>query len=74
VLFRSVSDAEATDLLNKGLALLPGSVYGNTVAAVVHVIKGEGPEATASLKTALMADPTDDMANLIRDKYFTPAK
>jgi tetratricopeptide (TPR) repeat protein len=74
LIHQGANDAEATDLLTKGLPLAPRDAYAHALRSALHLLNTEAPQALGELQAALQADPTEELTNVLRDGYFTPAK
>ena len=68
------NDAEAATLGTKGFTTDPKNAYGHGVKAALCLLAKDGAGATAEIQAALKADPGDELANALRDGFFTVAK
>ena len=63
-------DAEAEGLLDRALALDPHHAYAHAVRAALRLLQGKPDEAVAAIRAALRANPDEELAMLLRERYF----
>lgn len=63
-------DAEAEALLDRALALDPHHAYAHAVRAALCLLQDKPDEAVAALKAALRAQPDEELALRLRERYF----
>ncbi len=65
-------DTEAETLLAKGLAVDPNNAYALAVRCALRLIQNKPQEAAAALTAALKLKPDEELANVLRERYFPP--
>ena len=67
---RGGDDEAGGKLLGKGLSLAPRSGYAYALCCALNLVEGKTQQAGSALHQALELDPEDELANLLRNRYF----
>lgn len=67
---RGGDDETGGKLLEKGLSLAPRSGYAYALCCALNLVEGKTQQAGSALRQSLELDPEDELANLLRYRYF----